>query len=168
MIYIGIDPGASGAVAVLFSAPPPGRQPQVFPLSQTEAEIADLFRAWGYHTSPDEGVFAVIEKVHAFPKQGVSSTFKFGMSYGFLRACLACFRIPFVDCAPRVWQKDMRCSCGGDKRITRERAQELYPELKPTNRTADALLIATWARTFSIRKESKRDLPRAARASEPA
>lgn len=48
-----------------------------------------------------------IELVHSMPKQGVASTFKFGMGYGQLQGICAALRIPFVLIAPQVWKKEM-------------------------------------------------------------
>ena len=43
---------------------------------------------------------------------------------------------------PQVWQKALGCMTGGDKNVTKRRAQELFPGHKITHATADALLIA--------------------------
>ena len=50
--------------------------------------------------------------------------------------------ISFERIRPQVWQKSLGCMTGGDKNITKRRAQELFPQLKITHATADALLIA--------------------------
>jgi hypothetical protein len=50
-------------------------------------------------------VYAVIEKVHSMPSQGVSSSFTFGKNYGFLRGCLTAAGIPFEEVTPQVWMK---------------------------------------------------------------
>jgi hypothetical protein len=85
-----------------------------------------------------------IEKVGAMPKQGVSSTFKFGRGYGFLRGCITALALPWNEVAPGVWQRKLGCLSGGDKNVTKSRAQQLYPHLRITHATADALLIASY------------------------
>jgi hypothetical protein len=40
----------------------------------------------------------------------------------------------------------MQCLTGGDKNISKRRAQELFPSLKITHAVADALLIAEYGR----------------------
>lgn len=139
MIYIGIDPGASGGIAIIDSS---GEVLHCWKMPGTERDILECF-SWADHYT---ATFAVIEKVHAMPKQGVSSTFKFGMSYGFLRGCLVAAEIPFEAVAPGVWQKAMGCLSKGDKNVTKAKAQELFPSIKVTHAIADALLIAEYAR----------------------
>ena len=48
-----------------------------------------------------------IELVHSMPKQGVASTFKFGMGYGQLQGICAALRIPVILIAPQAWKKEM-------------------------------------------------------------
>jgi hypothetical protein len=52
--------------------------------------------------------------------------------------------IPFERVRPQAWQKAMGCMSKGDKNITKRKAQELFPQIKVTHATADALLIATY------------------------
>ena len=89
---------------------------------------------------------AYIEAVHAMPKQGVSSTFKFGVGYGGLLMALVAARIPFTSVRPQKWQAAMGCLTHGDKNITKRKAQELFPNIKVTHAIADALLIAEYGR----------------------
>jgi hypothetical protein len=39
----------------------------------------------------------------------------------------------------------MKCRTGGDKNISKARAQELFPRVKVTHKNADALLLAKLA-----------------------
>ena len=89
-------------------------------------------------------IVAYIEKVHAMPKQGVASTFKFGMAYGFLRGMLVALGVPFHEVTPQTWQKKMGCLSHGDKNVTKAAAQRLYPNLKISHAIADSLLIARY------------------------
>jgi crossover junction endodeoxyribonuclease RuvC len=100
----------------------------------------------------DGQFFAIIEKVHSMPKQGVASSFKFGQSYGFLRGCLVASGIPFEEVSPQVWQKELGCLSKGDKNVTKARAQSLFPQLRITHATADALLICEYARRLWSRR----------------
>ena len=67
-------------------------------------------------------------------------------SYGFLRGLLRAFAIPFDRIEPRQWQDAMECRTGGDKNISKAKAQQLWPELKITHAIADALLLAECCR----------------------
>jgi hypothetical protein len=54
--------------------------------------------------------------------------------------------IPFERVRPQVWQKAMSCMTGGDKNVSKRKAQELFPAIKCTHATSDALLIAEFGR----------------------
>ena len=133
-LILGLDPGKSGAIAVWASF-----ELITFRLTETEADARDFLRQY------DDG-YAFIERVHSMPKQGVASSFKFGQSYGFLRGLLVGLQIPFEEVTPQKWQKEMGCLSHGDKRVTRARAQQLFPHLKVVHATADALLICEYGR----------------------
>lgn len=142
MIYIGIDPGNSGAIVARTS--PTGVQEFVLKKG-TEADAAGFLRK----VKTFGKTSAMIEKVSAMPKQGVTSMFNFGRSYGFLRGLLVALQIPFEEVTPSRWQKDFGLLRGGkDETNTKKKnrhkakAQELFPRQKITHGNADALLIA--------------------------
>jgi Holliday junction resolvasome RuvABC endonuclease subunit len=137
MIVLGVDPGVSGALALNA-----GSWLETCKLDATERDIWDTLSRWNRGYSID---FACIERVHAMPKQGVSSSFTFGQSYGYLRGLLIASGIRFEEVTPRTWQKSLGCLSGGDKNVTKARAQQLFPTLKITHATADALLISEYA-----------------------
>lgn len=136
--FIGIDPGQSGGIAVLSDVAPA----IAWKMPETERDVWDFFV--GYMMGPD--AFAMIEKVGAMPKQGVSSTFKFGKNYGMLRGMLVAACVPFAEVPPGVWQRCLNCLSKGDKSVTKARAQQLFPTLRITHATADALLLAEYCR----------------------
>ena len=147
-VYIGIDPGKSGGL-VAIQATSLGSI-VVTPMPATERDVWDWFAA-----IPSEGSFAVIEKVHSMPKQGVASSFTFGQGYGFLRCCLIASELPFEDVIPRNWQKALGIrprkkteSNHQWKNFLRGKAQQLFPNIAQeiTLLTADALLIAEYCR----------------------
>jgi crossover junction endodeoxyribonuclease RuvC len=138
MLFMGIDPGMSGGIGVIDIV---DNQPDAYAMPETEADTSYLFAELKRHV-----VFCLIEKVHSMPKQGVASSFKFGVNYGFLRGMLIGHGIPFGEVSPQKWQKAMECLTHGDKNISKARAQQLFPSLKITHATADALLIAEYCR----------------------
>lgn len=140
MIYFGIDPGKSGAVAAIWDDGVPVSQCQS--LDATEQDIANYFLQFDLTRCA-----AVIERVNSMPKNGHRQAFIFGQSYGFMRGLLAALKIPFTDDPPKRWQKVMDCMTGGNKNVSKQKAQQLWPTLKITHRNADALLIAEYART---------------------
>jgi len=134
-MIMGIDPGWSGGVAVVSDR-------QAIAYGFTKMTERDMYEAI---KSCAPGVdMCYIEKVHSMPKQGVASSFKFGHSYGFLRGVLTALNIPFTEVSPMKWQNALSCRTGGDKNITKAKAQQLYPSIKITHAIADALLIATY------------------------
>ncbi len=153
-IFLGIDPGQSGGLAWIEDGRE-GDPAAAFAMKMPDTE-RDLWIKVAAETERSaRTVFAVIEKVHSMPKQGVASSFKFGQSYGFLRGCLIASGIPFEEVSPQAWQKELGCLSKGDKNVTKARAQQLFPAEKVTHATADALLLAEYARRLWLRRNGK-------------
>jgi len=135
MIIIGIDPGQSGGIAAIIDG-----EAVAWKMPDTEMDTYHIF------LEIPHPAFALLERAQAYPGQGVSSGFKYGTNYGFLRCCLIACGIPFEEVSPAKWQRVMRCESGGDKGVTKQKAQQLFPRLKITHATADALLICEYGR----------------------
>lgn len=140
---LGIDPGSSsGAIAYVLDA----REAFAWPIAKmTDREIWDRINQLA-----SIACLAVLERVSAMPKQGVASSFKFGASFGGLRMALIASGLRLELVTPTVWQGKMKCQTGGDKKVTREAAQRLFPGMKITNHNADALLLAEFGRRFLL------------------
>jgi len=144
--FIGIDPGVQGGIAVLWED---GERKvhcveKLALKDKTEADISSW--VWGLADGVNDQFVVVIESVHSSPQMGVKSAFTFGRSYGFLRGVLSALGYPYVEVRPQAWQKAMGCLTKGQKNVTKALAQQLYPGEKVTHATADALLLATYAR----------------------
>ena len=146
-LFYGIDPGAAGGFAALNQDG--GEEFSYCFKDKTERDIFNAIYPWllGEHGKP---VFLYIEKVHAMPKQGVASSFNFGVSFGLVRGFVIASRVPWDEVTPSKWQREMRCQSGGDKSIPMDRAQRLWPDVK-MNKTGrhqvyDALLVAEYCR----------------------
>lgn len=142
--FFGIDPGQSGGIACLTAS---GAVCWAVKMPETERDI------WQQITSMGEpgNCFALIEKVGPARgrdgrKQGVTSAFTFGQGYGGLRMALVASGIPFDDAGAAKWQRSLGCLTGGDKRVSKAKAQQLFPGERVTLMTADALLIAEYCR----------------------
>lgn len=140
---IGIDPGKNGGVAYITEG-----FPQVWNMPATEKDLSEMLREIGTGEA-----YCFIEKVHAMPKQGVTSTFTFGQGYGFLRGCLVSHKIPFETVTPRKWQAALSIPAKKKSETQRQhkhnlkqKAQNLYPQVSLTLSTCDALLIAEYGR----------------------
>jgi hypothetical protein len=142
MTIIGIDPGKSGGIAWIADG-----KACVEKMPETLADlwelIADIDRANAIRGNPLRAK-AYLEMVHSSPQMGVKSAFTFGNGFGHLEMALTAAGIPFERVRPQKWQQAMGCMTKGDKNVSKRRAQELYPQIKVTHATSDALLIATY------------------------
>lgn len=142
--YLGIDPGQSGAMALLTD-----ELPQVEDWPGDPNAAADVLREWLGQYRVE---LAVLERVNAMPKQGVSSTFKLGQNVGAWQGILAALGLPYLMPTPREWQKGLvKPSDGPDpKARSLAVARRLFPEAdlsrKSDHGRADALLLAWFAR----------------------
>ncbi len=146
MIQIGIDPGLSGAIAVLDNEKcigiwdMPTMQKSKGKNQVDPYQLSDLLR----QINP---VMAWVELVSAMPGQGVTSMFSFGEGCGVIRGCLAAKLIPFQYILPREWKAYFKLK-GKDKQASIPAAKQLIPSssewihLKKHSGRADALLIA--------------------------
>lgn len=138
-LILGIDPGVSGGVAKLS---PDLKIVDALAFSRaTPTEIKNLILASKKYIKK-----AYIEQVHSMPLQGVRSVFTFGQNYGWWQGLLIGLEIPHERVYPLKWQTALSCRTGGDKNISKARAQELFPKMKITHAIADALLIAEYGR----------------------
>lgn len=135
MLFCGIDPGKTGAIAFLYR-------------EGAFAKVCDFEEA--FHVVDQmktEIACAYLEEVHAMPGQGVSSTFSFGENFGWWKGVLQAFGIPFKTIRPQDWQKGLVPKRGTlTEKPSLAVARQLYPEaplnLKKHHNRADAILIA--------------------------
>lgn len=145
MRFIGIDPGASGAIALLDDD---GHI--VHKMPTTERDILDVLRRF----KRAGATFAVLEHVWSTPGQG--GAFAFGKHVGHCQMALTAERIPYDQVIPRRWQAALGVAYPKDatdtekKNITKRRAQQLFPTVTITHAIADALLIAEYCRRYNL------------------
>lgn len=144
MIVCGIDPGINGAVAFYVSTVPALVSAEDLPIVDGMTDAASLARTIEA-MRPD---LAVIERVGAMPKQGVSSTFRFGQAFGIAIGVVAALGVPVVMVAPARWKKHF--GLPADKEASRARALQRWPgraELfrrKKDHGRAEAALLAAY------------------------
>lgn len=117
-------------------------------------DLAEIKRWLVAHRDDIERAF--VESVHAMPKQGVSSSFKFGRVFGEIQGLLVGLDIPFELVTPQKWQRELHAGIEGSldaKDRSRMAFSRLFPsyDLKATPRCRtqhmgmlDAALIATY------------------------
>lgn len=144
---IAIDPGASGGIAVRRDSQPA----DAMPMPPTEGDLVSLLR--DLCPNPANTV-AIVEEVGGYVGQAqpASSAFRFGRNFGFILGVLQALGVRVQLVRPQRWQKAL---CLGNasgctsrtewKNKLKGCAQRLYPHLKPTLATADALLILEYA-----------------------
>lgn len=148
MIFVGIDPGQKGGIAILSNSMNKG---VLMPLYGKEIAAAALLE---YINEVQGDRFVCVEKVHAMPKQGVSSTFKFGMGYGKILGVLECAGISHQLVTPQAWKKVVLAGTNRDKNAAIEFCQRMYPMIDlqpgkcrtPQDGIADAVCIAHYAK----------------------
>ena len=141
---LAFDPGKGGGLA---HQPASGDTIVLRPWT-VEHELSDYLRS----INP-AGYDAVVEDVPAFVSSTTSnaSSFKLGYNFGYIVGCLRSlgFRTNLVK--PKDWQKGLqglkpKMGYTARKRMLKDNAVRLYPDLKVTNATADALLILEYWR----------------------
>jgi crossover junction endodeoxyribonuclease RuvC len=150
---IGIDPGLSGAIAIIspeslkiFDMPTMTVERNGKAKRQVSAsELAEMLYLY---SGRDCHVYC--ERVSAMAGQGVTSVFSFGRSFGMIEGILAAFKMPVTFVPPATWVKAVGRGQGKD--ASRARAMELFPsdqdqfKLKKWDGRADAALIAYWGK----------------------
>ena len=144
-VYIGIDPGSKGGIAVI-------SDDGIISLSLYNSyEIADLLNNINNRY---DNIMCTLEKVHSMPRDGVKQAFKFGENYGFVKGTLMALKIPFQEVLPQTWKKEYSL-ISKTKQDSIKRCKELFPNvnLLPTDRCkkesdglAEALLICEYGR----------------------
>jgi len=153
---IGIDPGASGAIAVLEAQS--GKLVRVFDMPTVEVKVGKVIkkRVAPYFLQDElelyvrEGATAVVEQVGAMPGQGVSSMFAFGEAFGLVKGVLAGMKVTTATVTPGQWKKALKVNASKDG--SRALAANMWPDMasefkrvKDDGR-AEAALIAYWGR----------------------
>ena len=151
MKIIGIDPGLSGAIAVLKN----NKVLNIFEIpvmsegkkNKRQLNSAQLVKLLRDNIKTDEEVSVVVEQVNAMPGQGVTSMFNFGQTFGAIKGICAALSLPIFFVRPSKWKKHFEL-INSSKDSSRTKAIEMYPLLsselskkKDVNKS-DAILIA--------------------------
>ena len=151
MKIIGIDPGLSGAIAILednkvlniFDMPVMSEGKK----NKRQLNSAQLVNIIRDNTASIDEVAVVVEQVNAMPGQGVTSMFNFGQTFGAIKGVCAALNLPIFFVRPSKWKKHFEL-INSSKDSSRTKAIEMYPSLsnqlskkKDVNKS-DAILIA--------------------------
>tara|TARA_B100000941_G_C28155537_1_gene374658 strand:- start:76 stop:561 length:486 start_codon:yes stop_codon:yes gene_type:complete len=151
MKVIGIDPGLSGAIAIL-------EEKKVISIiempvmaegkkNKRQLNSAQLVTIIKENIKASEEVAVVVEQVNAMPGQGVTSMFNFGQTFGAIKGVCAALNLPIFFVRPSKWKKYFEL-INSSKDSSRTKVIEMYPSLsnqlskkKDVNKS-DAILIA--------------------------
>jgi crossover junction endodeoxyribonuclease RuvC len=156
---LGIDPGVSGAFALLrdgggglATVESVMDMPVLLAEGAKSRRILDcgrIVRLLEKLSSKTGGnLMAVLEEVRSMPRDGHVGAFAFGRTYGVLETALAAARIPYRTVRPAVWKRAMGVTA--DKDQARAMASRLLPSgaglwpLKKHDGRAEAALLALY------------------------
>ena len=143
-IYIGIDPGKSGGLCVIED-----EFIKAYACPDNAQDMALLF-AMAISVNETKTVIPYIEKVWARPHDAKGSIWKFAENYGMWFGIAGAYELDLKTVSPQRWMKYFevpKLDKTRRKRYLRDKAKSMYPNLKKiTLKTADAILIATYAK----------------------
>ena len=163
MKIIGVDPGLSGAVAILkdkkilnlFDMPVMSEGKK----NKRQLNSALLVSLLKENIKDSDEVSVVVEQVNAMPGQGVTSMFNFGQTFGAIKGICAALNLPIFFVRPSKWKKHFEL-LNSSKDSSRTKAIEMYPKLsnelarkKDVNKS-DAILIARFYSETRLNEEN--------------
>ena len=141
---VGIDPGLTGALAVLN-----GEGVALFdlPVSGGEVDGAVLYSELLLANTVDSIDAVFMEETHAMPKTGSKGNYSQGVSKGAIVTAVKCAGLVLHRVPPATWKTKMGLR-GKDKAFSRHLASELWPGaefrlVKDHNRAEAALIAGT-------------------------
>ena len=154
-VFIGVDPGLSGAVAAVDSQ---GDLITIWYMPVVEMKVVSSMKkricaqslVSELHLFKNDDAFALIEQVNAMPGQGVTSMFNFGKSAGILEGIFAGMIFPYGHVIPGRWKKHHNLNASKD--AARELAMRTWPakadlfKRKKDDGRAEAALIALYSK----------------------
>ena len=153
MRIIGIDPGLSGAIAILED----NRVKELFDMpvmsdgkkNKRQLNSAQLVKILKDNIKDHQDTVMVVEQVNAMPGQGLTSMFNFGQTFGAIKGICAALGLPIFFVRPTKWKKYFEL-INSSKDASRTKAIEMYPYIseklskkKDVNKS-DAILIARY------------------------
>ena len=164
MRIFGIDPGLSGALAIL-------DEKKIFEVidlptmsdgkkNKKQLNSAHLSKYIQSNIIDLNKSAVVVEQVNAMPGQGVTSMFNFGQTFGAIKGISASLNLPIYFVRPSKWKKHFEL-LNSSKDASRTKAIEMYPAFadqlskkKDVNKS-DAILIARYFSETGFKQDLK-------------
>jgi len=153
-IYLGIDPGSNGSCVGITEH---GHVEEIRFNKSTDKDFWLFLERLAF----DYECFIIKEKVWAIPatntdgtnrSMGASTSFTFGENNGKVIGLLVASGIPYEEKTPQTWQKSFGLKKEKNetqpeyKRRLKQKAEQLFPNVKITLDTSDAYLIAEFCK----------------------
>lgn len=171
MIYVGIDPGLSGAIAFIF---PDGTvstyDTPVIKVSKN-GKNRNVYLAGAMHdhltqleeSFPGHKCHVALEKVGPMPGNGAAAMFSMGHGLGLWEGLIVASGLPLTYVIPQAWKKMFGLDRDKNKSILK--AKQLFPTaditLKKHDGRAEALLMAEYLRRTLHSHDSTKNLDHA-------
>ena len=164
MRIFGIDPGLTGALAIL-------DEKKIFDVidlpimsdgkkNKKQLNSAHLSQYILANIIDLNNTVVVVEQVNAMPGQGVTSMFNFGQTFGAIKGISATLKLPIYFVRPSKWKKHFDL-INSSKDASRTKVIEMYPSFaeklskkKDVNKS-DAILIARYFSETAIKGDFK-------------
>ena len=164
MKIIGIDPGLTGAIAIMQNKKvldiidmPVMAEGKKNKRQLNSAQLVSIIKK---NIESNEEVAVVVEQVNAMPGQGVTSMFNFGQTFGAIKGVCAALELPIHFVRPSKWKKYFEL-INASKDSSRTKVIEMYPSLsnhlakkKDVNKS-DAILIARYFNETRLKDSNK-------------
>lgn len=150
---IGIDPGKHGSFCLLTQD-----RGIIFHDWPKNNDLASYYKNLSNLFNRFDVLMCVLERVHAMPKQGVSSTFSFGMNFGIWQGWLLTWSVPHMLVPPQTWMKGLFSKADGQttKQKVHSVAKRMFPDAELTgpmggilDGRSDSLMMAYYAMLIS-------------------
>ena len=155
MLIIGIDPGISGAICFFEN----GQVKEIIDMpvmadgkkNKRQVNGPQIYNEISKRVNKfqKKDVIVIIEQVSAMPKQGVTSMFNFGQSFGVLKGICSAMQLSMYFVRPAKWKKYFGL-IKTEKDASRTKVIEIFPYVssqlskKKDSNKADAVLIASF------------------------
>lgn len=150
VVYVGVDPGITGAMCLLDD----DRYPfgliklptRALPSGKKCLDGQELFN---FFRSASSKFRFIVEDVHAMPKQGVTSMFSFGQTVGIIRAVTQILDLPTTYVAPQTWKKYLFGKGKHDKNVSVDFVESQIKK-RVNHNFADAYCLAYYGKEVGL------------------
>lgn len=156
-LFVGIDPGLKGGIAVLPGLTKIEPRAWIMPVQGKEVAVREFQADLRHYAGicPPSEILCCLEWAQAMPKQGGCAMFNYGVGFGMLRASLTALCIPYVLVRPTTWKKRVLADTNRDKDAAIALIHRLFPTMSLRRTSActndhdgmaDALCLALYAK----------------------